>query len=172
LRSSDLPIRRLSPDDAPAYRELRLTGLREHPDAFTSSFEEECAKPVAATAARLAADSLDAVYGAFAGDRLVAVAGLGRETRNKARHKATLFGMYVAPGFRGRGIADALLQYIIAAARQDPQLTQIVLTVTDTNARATALYERAGFASFGVEPRAIRVEGTYYGKNHLILRLD
>jgi ribosomal protein S18 acetylase RimI-like enzyme len=80
--------------------------------------------------------------------------------------------MYVAPEGRGRGVGDALLRHVVAAARQDPELTQIVLTVTDTNARATALYERAGFASFGVEPRAIRVDGVYYGKNHMILTLD
>jgi ribosomal protein S18 acetylase RimI-like enzyme len=100
------------------------------------------------------------------------VAGLGRESRKKARHKATLFGMYVAPGFRGRGIGDALLRHVVAVARRDRELTQIVLTVTDTNARATALYRRAGFASFGVEPRAIRVDGVCYGKNHMILLLD
>ncbi len=34
-----------------------------------------------------------------------------------------------------------------------------------------ALYERAGFRSFGIEPRAIRVGDTYFGKNHMILHL-
>ena len=111
------------------------------------------------------------MYGAYAGDRLVALAGLARETRMKNRHKATVFGMYVDPGFAGRGIGRALLAHVIAEARRQPGLLQLGLTVTDGNAAAAALYEHAGFRSFGVEPRAIGIDGKYYGKNHMILFL-
>jgi ribosomal protein S18 acetylase RimI-like enzyme len=165
-------IRRLTKHDAGAYRALRLRGLREHPDAFTSSFEEENLKPLAVTATRIASDSGDAVWGAFAGDVLVGVVGLGREARAKNRHKAVVFGMYVAPEHGGRGAGRALLAHLIAEARRQPGVEQLVLTVTDTNADARALYEKAGFHSFGIEPRAIRVGDTYYGKNHMILFLD
>ena len=34
-------IRRLGPNDATAYRTLRLRALREFPQAFTSSYEED-----------------------------------------------------------------------------------------------------------------------------------
>ncbi len=34
------------------------------------------------------------------------------------------------------------------------------------------LYERCGFRSFGVEPRAIKVDGRYYAKNHMYLELS
>ena len=40
-------IRELTPDDAVSYCTLRLRMLREHPEAFTSSFEEESQKPLA-----------------------------------------------------------------------------------------------------------------------------
>src|SRR5262249_5242789 len=154
-KSFDGVIRRLEPVDALAYREVRLRGLREHPDAFTSSYEEDSAKPVGWTEARLASGSHDAVLGAFVGETLVGVRGLSRESRAKARHKATLFGMYVVPEHRGRGLGEALVERIIEAAHEQADLAQIVLTVTDTNREATALYERMGFKSFGVEPRAI-----------------
>jgi hypothetical protein len=39
-------IRQLTDADALAYHELRLRGLREHPEAFTSSFEDESRKPL------------------------------------------------------------------------------------------------------------------------------
>ena len=165
-------IRRLGPADAAAYRALRLQGLRDHPDAFTSSYEEESAKPPAVTAGRIGADSADRVFGAFRGDTLCGVVGLGRETRAKARHKAVVFGMYVAPDHAGHGLGRALLAHAIGAARREPGLTQLVLTVTDTNAAAVRLYERAGFRSFGVEPQAIRVGDDYFAKNHMILFLD
>ena len=165
-------IRRLVADDAAAYRALRLQGLRNHPDAFTSSYEEEIEKSLAATASRIGADGTDRVFGAFRGDMLCGVVGLGREARAKARHKAVVFGMYVAPDHAGRGLGTALLAYAIDAAQRDSGLTQLLLTVTDTNAAAVRLYERAGFRSFGIEPRAIRVGDTYFAKDHMILFLD
>jgi len=37
----DFQIRRLEPHDAAAYRDLRLEGLRNHPEAFGASWEDE-----------------------------------------------------------------------------------------------------------------------------------
>lgn len=171
MRLSELAIRRLVPGDAAAYRDLRLRGLQEAPDAFTSSFEDDRTKPVSATEKRLAPDSTDRVYGAFVGDVLAGVAGYSREPRSKNRHKAVVFGMYVAAEHAGCGIGGALLRHVIDQARAQAGLEQLILTVTDTNLAARTLYERAGFRSFGVEPRAIRVGESYYGKNHMILFL-
>ncbi len=164
-------IRRLLPADAPAYRELRLRGLALHPDAFTSSADEERAKPLEWSEARLAPDGSDAVYGAFAAETLVGVVGVAREARAKNRHKASVFGMFVAPEQRRRGVGSALLARAIAEARAQRGIEQLVLTVTASNASARNLYARHGFGSFGVEPRAIRVDGRYFDKDHMILFL-
>ena len=153
------------------YRELRLRGLKEHPDAFTSSHAEESERPVAATERRIAPDSSDWVFGAFIGGELAGVVGLSREPRAKNRHKASIFGMYVAPDHRRRGIGAGLLRHAIDSARAQSSLEQLVLTVTDTNVTARTLYEHFGFRSFGVEPRAISVGDTYFDKNHMILFL-
>jgi len=171
LKSSDIEIRRLGPADATAYRELRLRGLRENPDAFTSSHDEEAARPPDAVLARLGANGLDTVYGAFSAAMLVGVVGVGREPRAKNRHKATVFGMYVAPEHARRGIGMALLRHAIDEARRQPGLRQLVLTVTDSNAAARTMYEKFGFRSFGVEPDAIRVGDDFFDKNHMILFL-
>jgi ribosomal protein S18 acetylase RimI-like enzyme len=171
LKSSDIEIRRLRPADAVAYRELPLRGLREHPDAFTSSYEEEVDKPLDAILARLGDGAREAVYGAFDAGALVGVVGIGREPRAKNRHKATVFGMYVAPERAGRGIGRRLLQRVVDEAMRMDGLDQLILTVTQSNAAARALYEKSGFRSFGVEPRAICVGDTHFDKNHMILFL-
>ena len=73
-------IRRLQPEDAPAYGALRLRALREHPEAFTSSFEEESAKGPELAERRLRGHGL--FWGAFAQDRqLAGMVGLDRERR-------------------------------------------------------------------------------------------
>jgi hypothetical protein len=44
--TSSFKVRRLETDDVANYRELRLEGLKSHPEAFASSWEHEADKPV------------------------------------------------------------------------------------------------------------------------------
>ena len=165
-----MQIRRLQHHDAPVYRAFRLRGLREHPDAFTSSFEEEKLRPLADTERRLAASTTEKLWGAFAGDEMAGMVGLSCETRAKNRHKAALVGLYVADEFTGRGLGRALVDTVVQSARACG-IELVILTVTDGNRPACRLYENAGFASFGMEPDAIRVDGVSFGKQHMFLQL-
>lgn len=160
-------VRRLTPADALLYRALRLRALREHPDAFTSSYDEDTQQPVEAAAARLRAH---AFWGAYQAAELYGFVGLECETRAKNRHKATVVGMYVAPEVNGQGVGRALLAALLAHARAEG-LQSLVLTVTEGNAHAQRLYQGAGFASFGIEPDAIRIAGRSCAKNHMHLDL-
>lgn len=164
-----MEIRRLTPDDAAAHRDLRLRGFREHPEAFTTSHEELAAEPLAATVQRLARADFRA-WGAFEKGVLCGQVAMERETRMKVRHKAHLVGMFVAPGHGGRGLGEQLVRTALDDARAQG-VYLVVLTVTQGNARAVALYERCGFRSFGIEPGAIRTGGRAYGKNHMFLDL-
>lgn len=163
-------IRRLTVDDAADYRALRLRGLREHPEAFTSSYEEESLQPLDDAVQRLGPASSASFWGAFVNGVLVGQVGLEREQRRKNRHKAKVTGMYVAPEQGRRGIARVLLDTLLAEARVSG-LELLVLTVTRGNLGAERLYLDAGFTSFGVEPGAIKVQGQRFDKNHLFLQL-
>ena len=170
--TSDAPraiIRRLSVADAPTYRELRLRALREHPLAFTSDTESEQARPLAWSQERLSGKD-GAFWGAFHAGDLLGMVGLERARRAKEQHKGTVVGMYVAPEIAGRGAGAALMDALLCHA-QGQGMTCLVLTVTEGNGVAQRVYERAGFRAFGVEPRAIRVDGRYHGKIHLVLEL-
>ncbi|MFC5519837.1 GNAT family N-acetyltransferase [Polaromonas jejuensis] len=165
-----MEIRRLQTADASAYRALRLRGLHEHPDAFTSSFEEESLRPLADAEKRLSATAHEKFWGAFVNGVLAGMVGLNQETRLKNRHKATLVAMYVADEFTGQGLGRALVDNVLQDARTSG-IEHLILTVTDGNRQALALYERAGFTSFGTEPDAIRVNGISFGKTHMYLHL-
>ena len=164
-----MEIRRLAADDAPAYRALRLRSFRDHPEAFTTSYEELEAQTLAETDKRFAQPNAK-FWGAFDGQELAGHVGLDREARSKSRHKATLVGMYVAPEYAGRGIGRQLVDTVLREARADG-IELIVLTVTDGNDKAARLYLDCGFRSFGIEPRAIKVDGRPFAKNHMYLDL-
>ena len=113
-------IRRLTPADAFAHRELMLEAYDRHPEAFTSSTAERVALPLSWWADRLPLGdkASSAVWGAFDGaGALNGAAGLSVESRIKSRHKGLLFGMYVAPAARQRGAGAKLVDAVLAAAR-------------------------------------------------------
>ena len=93
-------VRLLNADDVETYRRIRLEALRHHPEAFGTTQAEEAAKPIAELL-----DTLEnhTVFGGFRAERLSGIAILRRQTIEKERHKATLWGMYVAEAARGTG---------------------------------------------------------------------
>ncbi|HUR87937.1 MAG TPA: GNAT family N-acetyltransferase [Ramlibacter sp.] len=164
-----MEIRRLGPDDAPAYRALRMRALWEFPEAFTSSWEEDETQPMEVWEVRLGGEQT-LFWGAYEDNQLCGMVGLERERRAKNRHKGTVIGMYVSQEFFGTGMGRALIDALIAEARATG-LEVLVLTVTEGNSVATNFYEAAGFRSFGIEPKAMKLEGRFHGKNHMYLDL-
>ena len=165
-----LPIRRLTPEDAPEYRALRLRALHEHPEAFTSDWEDASARPPEESRQRLASEQVP-FWGAFDdGGAMVGMVGLECALRAKERHKGVVVAMYVAREAAGRGLGRELLQALVAHATAIG-LKDLVLTVTEGNAPAIHLYREAGFTAFGTQPRAIVVNGRAYAKVHMHLGL-
>jgi ribosomal protein S18 acetylase RimI-like enzyme len=152
-------IRRLSESDAPQFQALRLAALVDKPEAFVTSHVEEKDLPLAAFEEKLAGCPGGAVFGAFDGDTLVGIAGLARETLLQTRHKGRIWGMYVAAAARGRGVARALLDSLLAYARTTPDMAKVTLSVDSANIAAIALYESLGFVVFAREVDAVRLDG-------------
>lgn len=173
MAPTPFPIRRLVPDDASAYRALMLRGYDLHPDAFTSTVAERGDLPLAWWSTRLdpTPAAREQIWGVFAGPTLAGVAGLELNHREKTRHRATVFGVFVAPEFRGRGLARLLLDAVLAGARAVPGLERLDLTVTAHNTAARHLYEQSDFHLWGTDPDAIRWQGKSWTKLHYVISL-
>ncbi|MGN0466089.1 MAG: ribosomal protein S18-alanine N-acetyltransferase [Lachnospiraceae bacterium] len=65
-----------------------------------------------------------------------------------AADEGSITNVAVSPNRRRRGIADALIERVIKAAREK-NVTQIFLEVRKTNAPAISLYEKHGFSYIG-----------------------
>lgn len=154
-----IKIRELGPADAPEFQALRLEALRECPSAFASSYEEEREAPIAAVAERLAVRSDRYVVGAWLESELVGMLGLRREKAHKLSHKAFIWGVYVSPTARRRGMGRQLIARALAHAASMGGVRQINLGVNAANAEAIALYEAAGFTAFGLERGFMLLDG-------------
>ena len=157
MNGAPVSLRRLHQADAALFREIRLEGLSRDPDAFTSTFEEESARPLSSFAERLAAS---AVFAAFQGTDLVGVAGFYVQPGPKHAHKGMLWGMYVRPQARGAGVGAKLVEAVVEHARA--HVEQIALTVISENLPARRLYRRAGFEEYGLKKHAAKYRGRYH----------
>jgi RimJ/RimL family protein N-acetyltransferase len=164
-------VRRLTPADAAAFHAFRLAALQDAPTAFGSSFQEEKDFPASVIESRLAIKPDRGPFGAFVGKEMVGLVALGRENLNNLAHKALLWGMYVKPEHRGKGIAKALLREALSLAKSVPEVLQVNLSVNASNAGAIGLYESFGFKAFGCEPGALRINGELHDELHMSLRV-
>ncbi|MBO6278242.1 MAG: GNAT family N-acetyltransferase [Pseudomonas sp.] len=161
-----MAIELLEPANAKAYRQLMLEAYAQHPEAFVSSITQREKLPLSWWEAKLD-DELSALFGAFVDSRLVGIVGLAFEPWEDARHKTTLFGLYVSQAFRGQGLGEHLVQAVVSLAEQEPETKVIELTVSANSDAALALYQRCGFAQSGLEDCAIRVGEAYYDWVHM-----
>lgn len=173
---TDFTIRALHRKDATEYRLLRLDALERYPASFATSRAEWVKMSLKQIEEMVCPGDGSIVLGAFHAERsfgelMIGIGGLKRQDKEKYRHKAMIWGMYVDPEWRGQGVARSLMEGLIDHARAQSELQLILLTVTEGNAAAQALYERLGFRVYGVEPKAIDPgDGVY--RDEVLMALD
>ena len=159
--SESFRIALLQPADAPAYKVLRDASLKRTPEAFSTDYATAVVRPPAIYAARFGTPAGGMFYlGAFdAQNALIGSLGFEREGALFKRHCANINAVMVTEHAERRGVARQLLEACIQMAEPLDGLELLLLGVTASNTRAVRLYENAGFAVYGQQPRAIVVAG-------------
>lgn len=166
-----MKIRLLHECDAEVYRVIRLEALKNHPEAFSSSYEQEHVRPIEQFRERFRNEGAY-TFGAFDHEALVGIVTLVRESYDKLRHRANIVGMYVKSEKRGQGIGKLLVNTALHRARQIEGLEQVYLSVISSNVSAKKLYLTCGFQVFGTEKNALKLgENNYFDEDHMVIFL-
>ncbi|MFN3720849.1 MAG: GNAT family N-acetyltransferase [Rhizobium rhizophilum] len=159
-------IRLLSADDAPVFREIRLAGLQNHPEAFGADIEDESSRSVEWFADRL---RNSAVFGGFNEAReLCGLIAVARSESPKTRHSASIWGMYVKAAYRGTGLSASLLNVAVTYAFE--HCSTVRLAVVESNHAARRLYSKAGFREWARDLAALKVGDVFH--DEIMMRLD
>lgn len=163
-----IKIRLLNDNDAEEYKEKRIEALQNHPEAFSSSVEEELEYSIEVHASRLRAVNAYTI-GAFEEDKLVGVVTLVTEIKRKLKHRSDIFALYVTPQVRRHGVGKQLMNAAIEKAKEIGGVEQVYLTVSSNNIAAKNLYESIGFKMIGSDPRAMKIGNAYIGEDLMAL---
>jgi len=165
---------RLTNEHATRLHALRREALSAEPTAFGASPEDCAFRELAAVEAHLG--NPDRAVFAIANpdqlERLVAMAGIIRETRKKLQHRSSIWGVYVCPSYRGRGFGRAVVEACVHHARTWAGVDSVALSVSGEGTAARALYESLGFITWGTEPDSLRVDGSSVSQHHMLLKLS
>ena len=166
----DITIRKLQPHESSSYREVRLSCLKNVPQFFGSTYEEEVLNPKFAFETYIENDSLDHVmFGAFDDRRLIGITGFNRMARQRASHRGEIVQVYVESSYRGQNIGEKLIRRVLEHAFTLEGIEQVQLSVIASNKTAIKLYEKLGFKTFGIQPKYFKVGDSYMDQQFMQL---
>ncbi len=152
--------------------------LLDAPWAFSSSPEDDKGLDIAHLEKTLSDDGRaifaieEPASGTMSANRdLIAACGIARSESPKFRHRASIWGVFVEPAYRGRGLGRAVMTAALDLARAWPGVDYVDLGASSAAPAAQRLYESLGFVAWGREPEATEVGGRRYDEVHMTLRL-
>lgn len=138
----------ISPDNALAFKAIRLRALETDPTAFGSTHAKEAALSDEEWFRRSVRWSSDGFLGLLAFDRDNPCGLVACYAAEKEAGCAHVVSMWVDPAYRRTGVGSALIDGLKAwgLARD---VRELHLMVTNVNAGAMGFYERLGFRKTG-----------------------
>jgi ribosomal protein S18 acetylase RimI-like enzyme len=173
-------VRQLTPADADRFTPFRRRMLEEAPWAFSADPEDDVALDADFVREALgrAEQAVFAVDSRTLGETaahdnavLVATAGILRARSPKFAHRAKLWGVYVDPAHRRRGLGRAVVTAALELAASWQGVDYVDLGVSERSPEARALYESLGFVVWGREPEATAHGGRRWDELHMTLGL-
>jgi ribosomal protein S18 acetylase RimI-like enzyme len=150
-------------DDIGSISELIDLAYRSEPRAFSMSPEEFATGIGAVRVDGASLWSVAAVDTAFIG-----CAQLVTRPESRLRHKAELRRVFVRREHRSRGVAEAMVQHLLASRPDHVGFVRLYVNAESHGAKR--LYERLGFASYAVEPFAKMIAGDFV--DEVVMQID
>ncbi len=137
----------LTPEMWQTYKEIRLKGLLEDPQAFGSSYERESSFTEEKWLERA-----NNPYNLIALENNSPLGTMGAYFTEESGNKvANIVGVFVSSEARGKGVGSQLLKALLAKIKEDSTAKTVKLSVNKDQTAAVTLYQNYGFIVVGEE---------------------
>jgi RimJ/RimL family protein N-acetyltransferase len=125
-------VRKLEENDWRLFSKIRLCALQTDPKVFGSTYEREAKFTEAEWRGRLN-DPDSGVFAIFDELGSVGMTGVAVDRDDSSRKTALLWGSWLAPGARGKGLSKLLYEARIGWARKQPGVERIIVSHRESN---------------------------------------
>ena len=150
-------IKKLEVSDCQQWKKIRLEALKNSPDNFMSSYQDEVNYSDDHFTRGLEASI---IFGCFIQDEIVGCCGLVVEKASKISHTGTLWGMYIKEDARGGGVGLSLVSHVKDYAKS--YIKHLYLGCNAENQSAIKLYRKCGFKVYGTRPNYTKIGDKFY----------
>ncbi len=160
-----ITISKLTLDEWSKYKELRLEALKYEPYSFASSYDDNLKSSDEKWKEQLKRShegNGSVMFFAKDGEKLIGMLGAFWDDKEKTKHIANIFGVYVNSAYRGKGIGSQLMDAILKYLNDIPQIEKIKLGVVTKQIPALKMYEKYGFVQVGKHEKELKFGGEYY----------
>lgn len=140
----DVSIRQITENDWREFAQVRLKALQTDPLVFGSNYEKESQMTEAEWRSRLRAKD-NAIFLLYAGYEPIGVTGVSVDRNDPTKKTALLWGSWLAPGFRRKGLSELMYQTRINWAKQQPTVEKIIVSHRASNVSSKYANQKHGF---------------------------
>ena len=144
-------IRQLTADDWREFSRVRLKALQTDPLVFGSTYEKEAQFTEADWRSRLQPPAKDsAVFMLFAGDEEgeetpIGITGVSVFRDDPTGKTAILWGTWLEPDFRGKGLSKLMYRARLDWAKRHPNINRIIVSHRASNVASKYANQKHGF---------------------------
>jgi RimJ/RimL family protein N-acetyltransferase len=146
-------IRQFTPDEWPLYKTVRLNALQSDPKVFGSSYALEEPRPDAEWRATLERGDM-AVFGVFDHGRVIGMTGIVIDKDDAT--VAKLWGSWLEPAWRSRGVSEHMYRARIDWARGHATAKKIIVSHRASNTASQKANQKHGFVRTHAAPHEWR----------------
>ena len=151
-------IRRLSADDWLAFSQIRLTALKTDPRVFGSNYERE--SQFFEEDWRNSLNKNDsAIFMIFEDETPIGMTSVSIDREDPTGKTALLWGSWLAPEYRGKGLSDLMYQARIDWAKDHPNVEKIIVSHRASNLASKYANQKHGFVKFTHKNKKIWTDG-------------
>ena len=140
----NISIRQLIENDWREFSQIRLKALQTDPSVFGSNYEKESQMSEAEWRNRLQAKD-NAIFLIYEDETPIGMTCISIDRDDPTRKTALLWGSWLAPDFRGKGLSELMYRTRINWAKNQPTVEKIIVSHRASNVASKYANQKHGF---------------------------